>query len=278
MPVLDGVLDPGEPAEASAVREWVSALGEWLGADASGVVESPGVRMLGTLPARELTATAKLASSCITRLQKMLGERAFGQAPGGAVIVSFTNRDHYYRYVSAYTPEGEQGESAGMMIGGVYPHIALWGRGETWQVYATVAHEMLHLAMHGVPLPLWLEEGLAQLFEADMETHYYEHGASRLDDIRGCQAYWRERGLEAFWAGYAFYEAGDGQKYSYLLGELLVRGLVARYGRRKWFRRKEPTAFERFVWACDEDDDGARAAREELGQTLEEIAGEFLER
>ncbi|MEM9294533.1 MAG: hypothetical protein AAGA57_01920 [Planctomycetota bacterium] len=256
----------------------MSALGAWFGPDASGLAESPGVRALGTLPGRELVAVAKLATSSIGRLQRMLGERAFELAPWGAVVVAFADRDHYYRYVSAFTGDGEQGASAGMMIGGVYPHIALWGRGETWQAYATVAHEMLHLAMFGVPLPRWLEEGLAQLFESDMEAHYYEHGASRLDDIRGCQAYWRERGLEAFWAGYAFYESGDGQKYSYLLGELLVRGLIARYGRRKWFRRKEPTAFERFVWACDEDDDGARAAREELGQTLEEIAAGFLER
>lgn len=88
---------------------------------------------------------------------------------GKQIVVALRNRDHYYRYISLYFPEGEHGGSVGVHIREDCPHVALHGK-EQWALEYTVAHELTHVSLHHLTMPQWLEEGLAQMFEHQMTS------------------------------------------------------------------------------------------------------------
>jgi hypothetical protein len=131
---------------------------------------------------------------------------------------------------------------------------------------ATIVHEMTHACLEHLPLPVWLNEGLAvnteQRLAGAPRTAVDEPG--RLHDK--LRRFWSVVGIQDFWSGIAFHLA-DSQTLSYELARILVAQLA-----NNW----QP--FAQFVLHADQADAGAAAAREYLGLDLGEAVTTLLER
>lgn len=194
------------------------------------------------------------------------------RTPGKLLVLAWEGRDDYYRYVSRFDSDGSYGASAGMHIRGEHAHIALLQvPGDS--PLATLAHETTHAALEHLELPIWIEEGLAQMFESDM-------GSRRpllLDpeQAKKHRKYWNRNGLDGFWFGDCFQRSGDAQELSYQLAEVLVRLLFSDH-RPGWFIRTKQKQLLAFLAAANRNDGGRDAALEYLDYGIDELAEKFL--
>jgi hypothetical protein len=185
---------------------------------------------------------------------------------GKDILIAFDDEEGYYRYVSYYYPErGEFAFSGGMQIDAGCGHFVTVKR-ELRVMEATIVHEMTHAWLGHLPLPLWLNEGLAVNTERRLAGAPREElGAhDRLhDELR---RFWSVVSIQKFWSGDSFHDA-ESQALSYELARIVVEQLA-----RDW------DAFAAFVRRADRADAGAAAARECLGLDLGEIVTVLLER
>jgi len=134
---------------------------------------------------------------------------------------------------------------------------------------------MVHLSLSHMTMPQWIEEGLAQMFEHNMA----ERDAIYLDTEAANEhkRYWKKHSLDDFWRGEGFHRAGNVQKLSYALAEILMRLLVEEF-RPRWFGFvKEPQKrFFAFLKNAMVQDCGAQSAQAHLSLSLSKIAGKFL--
>jgi hypothetical protein len=129
-------------------------------------------------------------------------------------------------------------------------------------VQQVLVHELTHDLLGHLPLPLWLNEGLAVMSESLVGQRRFMVTRELADRHR---KHWTETNLQAFWAGTTFDVPGDDSELSYSLGEILVH-LLAEKG----------PGFGEFVGAADWRDGGHEAAVTFLNQGLEEAVGGFL--
>lgn len=271
---LEGVPTPtASKMTPEITAQWVSLLEKVFDTDMVSLLAGSRVRLVSDGEASLANSLLDRTLSSHQRLYGMFGPSAFESTQGDVLILHFVDQERYYQYASAFYPEGEFGGSSGMQIRTGYPHIVLWGT-EGYQLGPTIAHELLHLAMAHRSLPLWLEEGMAQMFELDMGS--FDAIAYRSEDLSKCKAFWNEQELETFWSGEVFSRSEDAQKYAYLLAETLVRNMLAEYGKNSWLKRKKPTRFREFVETAHYKDAGESAAKETLGKDIEQIASQFL--
>ena len=175
------------------------------------------------------------------------------------------DEDDYYRYLSGmYPEEGEFPMSAGVHFNGPAPHFVVNGSDLT-EVEATIVHEMTHAYLAHLPIPAWLNEGLA----VNMEIAFGRVAdAHRLIDLeRRQRGFWTPELAQDFWSGHSYQRPGDANELSYDLGRLMVAGMSE-----DWRR------FEDFVLEAHRDDGGARAAERHLGIDLGEYLRHYLER
>jgi hypothetical protein len=132
----------------------------------------------------------------------------------------------YYDHVAYCHPEDEFGGSSGMQIRGDWPHIVALET-EPISLHQTVAHELTHAALAHRRLPLWIEEGLAQMAEHDVSGEGVNFDFRR---VRKQKDYRRTHSLERFWSGDAFSRSDQSQEFGYQLAEILVRLLLSRRG------------------------------------------------
>lgn len=156
---------------------------------------------------------------------QMLKDAAWRDFHGKHVVLAFQDWETYYDYISDFYPDkGDFGGSAGILLtGGGYVHIVLCMFGEG--VERTLAHEMVHLFLCHLPLPLWLNEGVTQV-----ATDLVLESSRFLLDPELAQrhrAYWSREKIDGFWSGESFYLADEGQELSYSLAEVLVRNLLS---------------------------------------------------
>jgi hypothetical protein len=216
----------------------------------------------------------RFAEHCRAALVSLLPGLADFEAPRKQALVVLKSIDEYYRYISLYFSEGEYGVSAGVHIRAGLPHVALYSR-QLAMLKSILAHELTHVALHRLTMPLWLEEGLAQMVEHELT------GRSLLlldgEMARRHKSFWKRNGLEAFWSGDGFSRPDEAQELSYQLAEILVRLLIedARPG---WFgrgreRQQRLLAFLQHANACDA---GEAACQEHLQCGLGDLAARFL--
>ena len=158
--------------------------------------------------------------------------------------------------LDAFDPDGgEYSFSSGTYIGSGLPHFVT-AKGEMRSLEPVVAHELSHACLAHLPLPLWLNEGLAVNTERRLCG-----GANRFTPLemhRKHAAFWDDGKIQEFWSGTSFRRADDGNMLSYDLGRILVEQL----SRGDWRR------FAGFVNAAHHEDAGAAAAACELDVDL----------
>ena len=139
----------------------------------------------------------------------------------------------------------------------------------------TLAHELTHVALRQLDLPLWIEEGLAQMFDRSLGGE----GALQINGERAKkhQRFWKNHGLGQFWEGSGFQKATPAQGFSYELAEILLTLLVAEH-HAGWLglNRHRQQRFLSFLAHAKAEDGGESASQEFLGYGLSELAEKFL--
>ena len=249
--------DARDVAWEAVVHEWIRRLNDGLRGRYR-LVESPNFLVF----TREDDAFAKklsdLAEDAVEGICNLLKEVVAEEFPWKMPILVLPV-ETYYTYLAHYDPpEGHFGASGGCFVPCAYPHLAFYGRDLNYAWHVLV-HELTHASLYHLPLPGWLNEGLAVLMEEELSPRY----AGRLDPW-GQKEFWTGDKFQAFWTGDSFHAPDDGQGLSYKLALILVSQL----GGRKNFRQ--------FVAAADRKDAGQAAAKQILGIDLGDLVAAVL--
>jgi hypothetical protein len=228
------------------------------------VLQSPNFWLLTARPQAEGFILLRIGEAVIRELTNWLGPIANKQGHGKHVILDFETTDHYYRYISYFSPPGAPLKaSGGVFLARGYRHIAL---PPSPGLQNTLIHELTHNRLAHLPSPRWLGEGLA----VTMERRIGGNRFGRLD--REMQQkhlrHWTSQTILPFWSGESFLDQdGEIVSLSYGLAEILVDILVQDFPRPR---------FIAFVAGASRTDSGQTAASKCLGITLGELISCFL--
>jgi hypothetical protein len=269
----------------SAVRSWADSIasdelqvGAWTSAEHAWLLhfrDALGlqyrVRLSGTaallspLDKNVADATLEYMNRTLKRVVSVLNGVAEAAPWGLDLLIVFENEEQYYDYVSYYYPEdGEYAFSGGMYINDGCGHFVTV-QADLRSIEPVIAHEMTHACLSHLPLPLWLDEGLAVNTEQRLAGR--SAGNDTPQEMRHKHlSFWGEEEIQEFWSGKSFGRTDDGNRFSYDLARIIVAQFVRDWGQ-----------FRNFVLAADWRDAGAAAATEHLGISLGEIASRFLE-
>ena len=247
---------------------WTEAAIQWarqVGADSGEGYHTRLSSEFILLSALEPAAAAQLlafAEGALDKIYGLLQNAAWRSGCGKHVIFLFAEEDDYYQYVSDFYSDGVHPTSGGCLLHRGYVHIAmpyLGGR----NVRRVLAHELMHNCVVHLPLPHWLNEGLAMIFDRTVAQGRQPILDRELRDRH--LAFWNSESIQEFWAGVSFGEPGDANELSYSLAEIIVNLLLS-----------QSRNFGEFVKHADWHDAGQTAALEVLNNDLGETAGTFL--
>ena len=159
-----------------------------------------------------------------SRIVHALADIKLPKRYGKHAVLRFTENDDYYRYTAYFDPDGDWAGSSGKCIRNTgYMHIAYpYDGGQSGERQA-LAHELTHNLLYSFPLPLWLEEALAMLFERDIAGGPALFINREMADQH--RAYWNPATIQDFWSGKSFSTA-DAQYLSYTLARILLDFIV----------------------------------------------------
>ena len=248
-------------AWSEAAMQWVLQVRTDLGGNHQ-VRRSKEFILLAELDSAAANQVLAFAEKTLESIYDVLKGAAWQWGYGKHVILLFADLDDYYQYVAFFWREGVHPASGGCLIRKDYVHIAMpYGNGRN--IRQTLAHELAHNSVVHLPLPTWLNEGLAVLFERTAG------GPQRtiLDgDLRDRHlAFWNSDNIQKFWAGVSFGEPGDSNELSYSLAEIVVNLMMNR-----------PEDFCSFLKLAQWGDGGQTAALDCLGIDLGQVMGTFL--
>jgi len=272
------------PTRDKALQDFVRAWMELLREDLGGgyfLLESPKSFLLSDQPApvaQRLLSFIDRSSATITAL---LGGLAWEAAVGKDVVILFSEQDDYYQYLSLHVPDGEQPQSGGVYLCDGYGHLAIAWRDEL-DAANTIVHELSHSSLFHLPLPRWLDEGIAQVLERQIAPAPRPASEGDQDSVWLAQInsrpplvwdelaerhydYWNADNIQEFWAGTSFYQPGDPCELSYSLAEILATLLI----------EKGPS-FGGFVARAQSADAGQTASLAIYDAGLESFAATFL--
>ena len=242
-----------------AAMQWVRAIRYILGGDYR-ISQSPNFIVLTTKTPESAKYVLQVCENAIRKIRDLLGDLAWRWTNGKHVIFMFEDVDLYYRYISYfYAPEGEFSQSGGMFLSRGYSHTAL---PPTRDYVPTIIHELTHLSLRHLQIPLWLNEGLAM----NTENAVIGRSGIRLDgDLAAShETYWNAETIQDFWSGKSFSHP-DASKLSYSLAQALFANMQTDCG-----------DLHDFIKDAKPSDAGESSAKTHLGVTLNEVAASFL--
>ena len=251
-----------EKAWNIATDVWLSKIGRvlgnayWLGASDNFLV----------LPSESESYARNLLEFLENTLSKVLTAFdgiASDKGYGKHVAIILDTLDDYYLYTSYFYPEeGEFPASSGAYLDKGYGHFAL-PHDSINQAESIVAHELTHACLGHLPIPLWLNEGIAVKMEHAIKPHRDPFPISEM--ITRHKRFWNKDKIQQFWTGDSWGLPGAGNELSYHLAQLAVGALSHSYDR-----------FRDFVLLADWQDGGEPAAKDVLGASLGIIMEQFL--
>ena len=228
--------------------------------------ESENFHLVSDLTPANRAKLLSFVEAARRRIYKVLGDVAPAEAHGKHVLLRFTEEDDYYAYISHFDPDGAFAGSSGTFVRDGYEHIAYpqnWSAGGERR---TIVHELTHNLLAHLPLPPWLNEGLAMAFESDVAE-----GANQplsREEVAKHRDYWNAATIQSFWQGTSFSHV-EGHELSYSLSRILLNLISIDI-------RPGEIEFRRFVLRADWGDAGEIAAREHLGTELKNLVATFL--
>lgn len=176
MPIVDGFPRPQwEAIESLATghADWVAAARAWMEETARhlgephAVCETDNFFLLSPLNPRQ----TGLVKTFTEKAWKQIGIKLEGlgesEVLGKAVVMLFDSHDRYYEYSEHFYSDGEHPISSGVFLNAEYGHTAI-PFFDIPETEATLAHELTHCFLRGLPIPLWLNEGLAVTMEDEI--------------------------------------------------------------------------------------------------------------
>lgn len=254
-------LEESVPTKQRAAA-WMASERAWmehLRAALSGgyrIVEGDTAIVLSSLEPNVAQAAVAFMEKTLRRILATLDGVAQVPDLGKDLLVVFDNEERYYEYVSNYYPEnGEYAFSGGMHINWGCGHYVTVKSG-LHAIEPTIVHEMTHGCLAHLPIPAWLNEGMAVNVEwrftgarPSLYTPEQMH--------RKHLAFWHEAEIQEFWSGKSFLRPDEGNMLSYDLARVLV-DLFSR----EW------QAFRAFALAANSSDGGSEAANRHLTLNL----------
>ncbi|MEL6449410.1 MAG: hypothetical protein AAFQ62_15860 [Pseudomonadota bacterium] len=278
MPVLDGFPRPAweliiKEIEASPESTWQARWTQWARQwiNATIGVLPPGYRLIESehffvMSAQEERFT-RLLLQFLSRARygilSTLEGIALDDGFGPHVLLMFDDQESYYRYIAHFYPEeGAFGLSSGIFLGGAYGHFA-FPFVEMTEAEATAAHELTHACLRHLPIPTWLNEGLAMT----MEDELCGSQPLRMDNERMHEhrSFWNASTIQEYWSGDAFNRPDEGMELSYELARYCVRALAHDY-----------SAFSAFANEADMSDAGDSAAIQHFGGSVGGLIAQFF--
>ncbi|WP_334188164.1 hypothetical protein [Noviherbaspirillum sp.] len=248
-----------------AEHAWLTHLQAALG-NRYHLIHSDTAILLSPLEKNVANATIEFMGRTLKRVIKVLDGIADVSPWGKDILIVFENEDQYYDYVSYYYPEdGEFAFSGGMFISAGCSHFVTV-QSDLRTVEPVIAHEMTHACLSHLPIPLWLNEGLAVNTEHRLTgkpASLYSPQEMRAKHL----AFWDAEKVQEFWFGKSFSRTDDGNMLSYDLARILVETFS-----------KDWASFKQFVIEAKWQDGGAEAARLYLGGSLGDYVSSLLEK
>lgn len=242
-------------------KNWLDVVANHYGSEYR-VEKTDNFFILSNESKRYIELFSQFIERTLKRILFTLKGMAADQGYGQYVVMIFQNPDDYYNYLEIMYPQGSQiGFSAGVFINQGYGHFVF--PSQNIEISEPIAvHELTHACLAHLPIPLWLNEGLAVLMEevlAGQELHIDKHTFNRH------RQYWNNETIQNFWSGDSFHATDDSQELSYHLAHIIARNLA-----------KDTSSFSVFVNHAHYQDAGSKAALEILGYSLSDIVGSFL--
>jgi hypothetical protein len=229
--------------------QWLERLRTDLGGD-YWIITSRHISLLSCLDQNTARHLVRYAEDAQQIIEQQLGEAAYQRQGLRTPLLIFYDFDDYYAYIQHFYPEGTHPGSGGICILGCFVHVAVIH--QLFSVPRTVlAHELTHVSLAHLPIPRWLNEGLAQVFETVVEGA--PRGLPDGDLALRHRAYWNHNNIQSFWSGKSFGTVGDPGELSYHLSEVLVRLIGEKDAR-----------FVDFIRTAEYTDGGQAAALEVL--------------
>jgi hypothetical protein len=263
---------PGSQAQAAAwascEQAWLENLRAALGSSYSLVVKDE-VALLSSLEANVAVATIAFVAKMRQRIVRVLDGVAHVPEWGNDILVVFDEDDAYYRYVAHYYPEaGDFAASGGMFIHHGCGHFVTV-KADLRAIEPVIAHELTHACLSHLPIPAWLNEGLAVNTEQRLcppPSGAFSGSTSPHQMQSRHRKFWKSQEIQEFWSGKSFLRADEGNELSYDLARIMVSQFASNWER-----------FRSFALEANGEDGGAAAARSHLGIELGRVACALLE-
>ena len=260
---------PLAPDQATAWSEcelaWLEHLCEALGPHYQ-LREKDGALVLSTLEGNVTEATLNFMNKTVKNITRLLDGVAQVPEWGHDILIVFDDDDAYYSYVAHYYPEaGEFAASGGMYINSGCGHFATV-KADLRSIEPVIAHEMTHGCLGHLPIPAWLNEGIAVNTERRLCPPSSSVSTPQQMHARHCK-FWGTPEIQEFWSGRSFLRPDEGNELSYDLARIIVSQFAADWDR-----------FRPFVLSADVEDGGAVAAGEHLGIQLGDVISALLEK
>lgn len=228
------------------------------------------VALLSTLDDVTAKATLAFVAKSRERIARTLAGLAEVPEWGYDIVLVFDDEDTYYRYAAHHYPdEGEFAFSSGMYLGGACGHF-ITVKNQLQSIEPTIVHELTHALLGHLPIPTWLNEGLA----VNTEHRFYppatgSHRGGRDAALQHArhQKFWGPAEIQQFWSGDSFHRTDQGNELSYDLARILTAQFASDWPR-----------FTGFALEAHQSDGGAQAARDRLGMSLGGAVCALLER
>jgi hypothetical protein len=246
----------------NVAASWLSKLGASFN-EPIDLYESANFFVLSALPPRETEVLLDYAERALKRNLATLGDIASDDGLGKHVVIILPNEDDYYQYISEYYPQdGEFAFSGGMFLHHGYGHF-VFSKGSMDAMEPTLVHELTHALVSHLPMPAWVNEGLAVNTErrwAPRPPQYQPHELARKHS-----RFWNDETMQQFWSGKSYLRPDDGNLLSYDLAQRLI-ALIG----------QDHERLTRFVNLSSSQDGGSQAALDVLGMTLGELTEQAI--
>ena len=253
------------PAERNAFwveqgREWVRLLKQSLGEGYQGY-ESPNFWLVSRQPADTCRRLIGWAETTAQKVKTWLKVDHTGRLFGKCPFLLLHDLDTYYEYFAAYVPDGAYAGSDGVCLNHGYGHF-VFSYLNMNQAESVLVHELTHAYVTHLPIPVWLNEGIAQLCEIAITGR----DPARYDEIKeSLDGHWDASGIQDFWRGSSFLK-NESQMHSYHLAKVLTARLIRQGGSR----------FHAFLHEAQKKDAGEAALRKHWQVSLQDLVADYL--
>ena len=245
-------------------RSWSNKLNESI-SNESLVHESDNFILVTSESDRFVSLFLPFLERTLKRILSSLEGISSDAGYGKHIVLVFEDIDKYYSYLSFFYPnEGVYALSSGVYLNRGYGHFVFPAQDVT-TAESVAVHEMTHALLAHLPIPLWLNEGIAVNMESEL-TGFPLLKMEKREYVKH-QRFWGEEEIQEFWFGDSFSRPDEGDTLSYHLAQFAVHSLSRDYD-----------TFVDFVNKAHHSDCGESAAHEvyegSLGNLIAQYFGE----